>query len=157
MIKRFIFVLFILCLIISVMVGCDSKSDPATDGTNVEEETTGSDNTQQDETSGSEETSEPEQTSDSEETSNSQPNNNNTSEDQGEVKIDSGRYVGQIDSNSIEIKISGVPDEIAARAFQLSDEVKEKFQEYGFKEGDEVIFDYIPGEPPVIIKISPMK
>jgi hypothetical protein len=57
-------------------------------------------------------------------------------------KKDSGRYVGQIDNNSIEIKISGVPDTIAAKAFRLSEEVKVKFNNYGLKTGDQIRFTY---------------
>lgn len=60
-----------------------------------------------------------------------------------EVKTDSGRYVGQIDSNFIEIKISGVPENLAARSFMLSDKVKEEFGRYGLKKGDDVRFNYI--------------
>jgi len=57
-------------------------------------------------------------------------------------KKDSGRYVGQIDNNSIEIKISGVPDSIAAKAFRLSEEVKVKFARYALKTNDQIRFTY---------------
>ncbi len=62
---------------------------------------------------------------------------------QAQVKRDSGRYVGQIDSNFIEIKISGVPDSIAARSFMLGDRIKEEFGRYGLKKDDEVSFSYV--------------
>ena len=79
-----------------------------------------------------------------------------------DVKKDSGRYEGQIDNNSIEIKISGVPEEIAARAFQLSPEIKENFAGYGLKGGEQVLFSYrenAPGQPVLIEiqKITPTK
>jgi|GEM_PF-2108309 len=59
-----------------------------------------------------------------------------------EVKRDSGRYVGQIDNNFIEIKISGVPDSLAAKSFMLSEKVKAEFGKYGLKKDDEVMFGY---------------
>lgn len=62
------------------------------------------------------------------------------------AKTDSGRYVGQIDSNSIEVKISGAPDAIAAKAFRLSDGVKAKFDSYGLKSGDVIRFTYQTNE-----------
>lgn len=62
------------------------------------------------------------------------------------AKTDSGRYVGQIDSNSIEVKISGVPDAIAAKAFRLSEGVKAKFNSYGLKTGDVIRFTYQTNE-----------
>lgn len=58
------------------------------------------------------------------------------------VKRDSGRYVGQIDNNFIEIKISGVPDNIAARSFMLGDRLKEEFEKLGLKTGNEIGFTY---------------
>jgi len=75
-----------------------------------------------------------------------------------EAHVDSGRYVGQVDSNSIEIRISGVPDEIAPRVFQLSDELKERFDEYELETGDEILFTYVPseGRQPVIVEIRKM-
>jgi len=59
-----------------------------------------------------------------------------------EVKENSGTYLGQIDSHSIEIQISGVPEEIDPRAFQLSSRVQEEFESYGFETGDQVKFSY---------------
>lgn len=77
------------------------------------------------------------------------PNNTQT-------KIDTGRYVGQIDSNSIEIRISGVPDEISAKAFRLNDSIKANFQSYALQEGDQIKFSFIPQNEgqPVIISIE---
>lgn len=86
---------------------------------------------------------------------NSSKESDNESSD---VKTDSGRYVGQIDSSSIEIKISGVPDEKAARAFRLSDDVKESFSDYKLESGDVIRFNYFVNEhnQNVIVKIEKM-
>ncbi|MGE5404509.1 MAG: hypothetical protein ACM3PP_06185 [Candidatus Saccharibacteria bacterium] len=71
-------------------------------------------------------------------------------------KTDSGRYAGRADSNFIEIKISGVPDEKASRVFQLSDELKTNFDKLSIKTNDVIKFEYYdrPGENPVITKIQ---
>lgn len=74
-----------------------------------------------------------------------------------ELKQDTGRYVGQIDPHSVEIKISGVPDELAAKAFQLDDAIRDDFEEkHGLKSGDEVKFTYFVDEHqrPVLKEIS---
>lgn len=60
-----------------------------------------------------------------------------------ELKRDSGRYVGQIDNNFIEIKISGVPEHLAARSFMLSEKIKGEFDKYDLKKDDVVQFSYI--------------
>lgn len=60
-----------------------------------------------------------------------------------ETKQDSGTYVGQIDSNSIEIKISGVPEEYSPRAFRFSEEIKAMFDSYGLETNDQVWFSYV--------------
>ncbi len=64
----------------------------------------------------------------------------------GEIKFDSGRYNGQIDSNSIEIKLSGVPEGIEPQAFRLSESIKETFDTYQFKTGDTLKFSYSVNE-----------
>ncbi len=76
-----------------------------------------------------------------------------------EHKKDSGTYVGQIDSNSVEIKISGVPNENAYRAFQLSEELKENLSSLEIQEGDAVLFTYTTNDQvrPVIIEIEKIK
>ncbi|PKM86752.1 MAG: hypothetical protein CVU87_11195 [Firmicutes bacterium HGW-Firmicutes-12] len=58
------------------------------------------------------------------------------------VKNDTGMYVGLIDNHSIEIKISGVPDEHSAKAFELTDKVKENFDNLGLNTGDQVHFTF---------------
>lgn len=79
------------------------------------------------------------------------PVTNNT-----QTKIDTGRYVGQIDSNSIEIRLSGVPDEISAKAFRLNDSLKANFQAYALQKDDQIKFSFIPQNEgqPVIINIE---
>jgi spore germination protein GerM len=57
-------------------------------------------------------------------------------------KTDSGRYVGQIDINSIEIKISGVPESQDPKVFRLGDEVRSKFDAYDLKNGEVIKFNY---------------
>lgn len=77
-------------------------------------------------------------------------------ESRPETQTESGTYVGQIDANSIEIKISGVSEEESARAFKLSAEIKERFEEFELEAGDEVFFTYIPkgNEQPEIIELK---
>lgn len=55
---------------------------------------------------------------------------------------ETGTYIGRIDLNSIEIKISGVPENSpdAFRAFQLSDTAKEQIET--IQDGDAVNFEY---------------
>lgn len=73
-----------------------------------------------------------------------------------DVKTDSGRYTGQADSNFIEIKISGVPDEKAAKVFMLSENLKKSFSDLGLETGDAVRFDYYVNEHQqnVLVKIE---
>lgn len=58
------------------------------------------------------------------------------------IRQDSGTYLSQIDPHTIEIGISGVPEELASRAFQLSSRVQEEIAGYGLQEGDQVKFSY---------------
>lgn len=62
------------------------------------------------------------------------------------VKTDSGRYNGQIDSNSIEIKISGVPEGMEPQAFRLSEPIKEMFDTYKLNVGDTIKLNYSVNE-----------
>ncbi|MGI5838668.1 MAG: protease complex subunit PrcB family protein [bacterium] len=80
--------------------------------------------------------------------------------DETPERTDTGRYAGQIDSNSIEIMISGVPAENAARAFRLSEALKAGFAGLNLAEGDEIRFTYQDrniGQPVItqIEKIQP--
>ncbi len=72
-----------------------------------------------------------------------------------DIMIDSGTYVGRIDNNHIEIKISGVPEEISAKAFKLDAEIRDDIEEHISPE-DQVKFEYYLNEDDVgvIIKIE---
>jgi len=75
-----------------------------------------------------------------------------------EVLTDTGTYTGQVDSHSIEIRISGVQDESAAyRVFSIL-ELGDAFEELELTEGMEVKFEYYePGEgQPVLVTLVPM-
>lgn len=62
---------------------------------------------------------------------------------QTETKTDTGRYNGQIDSNSIEVKLSGVPEEMDPQVYRLSETLKEKFDTYKLNTGETIKFKYI--------------
>jgi hypothetical protein len=77
--------------------------------------------------------------------------------EQQKMLTDSGTYVGQIDANSIEIKISGVPEEAASKAFQLEESLKDNFeQKHGLQSGDQVKFTYFVDEyeRPILMTIE---
>jgi hypothetical protein len=63
-----------------------------------------------------------------------------------DVLTDSGTYVGQIDLNSVEIEISGVPEDEAAKAFQLEEPNLDFEGEFGLQPGDQVKFTYFVDE-----------
>ena len=78
-------------------------------------------------------------------------------EEDQEPLTDSGTYVGQIDANSIEIEISGVPQDEAAKAFQLKEELKDDFEgKHGLQSGDKVRFTYFIDEyqRPILMTIE---
>lgn len=68
--------------------------------------------------------------------------NHSPQENQEEIKIGTGTYVGQIDGNSVEIIISGVPEDMATRAFRLSEELREVFDQIGIPDNSSVKFEY---------------
>jgi Cu/Ag efflux protein CusF len=63
-------------------------------------------------------------------------------ENELEEKTDTGTFIKRVDLNSVEIRISGVPEEIPPRIFLLYETVNESFDSMGFKEGDAVRFIY---------------
>lgn len=81
---------------------------------------------------------------------------NNDNKNDSELKVDSGRYVGRIDNNSIEIKVSGVPEEKSARAFRLSESIKSEFDSYNLNKDDQIKVSYKldKNNQPVIEKIN---
>ncbi len=66
-------------------------------------------------------------------------------EESNDLLTDSGAFAGRIDDLSIEIHISGVPDDNGYRAFELSEQLRKDFDSYGFESGDQVRFKYQPG------------
>lgn len=69
----------------------------------------------------------------------------NDNQDENDLTTDSGTFSGRIDNSSIEIHISGVQNDDGYRAYELSEEIREDFDSYGFETGDQVIFKYQPG------------
>lgn len=65
---------------------------------------------------------------------------------ESDYKTDTGRYSGRADSNFIEIKISGVPEEMSYRMFMLSEELKKDFDSLNFQIDEVVKFNYIVNE-----------
>ncbi len=76
--------------------------------------------------------------------------------EESDVRIDSGRFNGRIDTGSIEVRITGVPDAIPPRVFRLSDEVADRFDSYGLDEGDVIRFEFVTNEydQDVILEIT---
>lgn len=63
-----------------------------------------------------------------------------------ELKTDSGRYVGLADNNFFEVKISGVPDEKAAKVFMISDKIRTRFNMLNLQAEEEIKIKYIQNE-----------
>lgn len=84
------------------------------------------------------------------------PNQNQEQDEATGVKQNTGIYQGLIDSNSIEIKIDGAPEDTAYKAFALSASVIEGFEQLGLDTGDKVSFTYTEEEDqqPLISEIS---
>ncbi len=61
-------------------------------------------------------------------------------------QTDTGTYQGRIDSNFIEIAISGVPKEKAIAVFMLSEELKEKFDIVEPGTNEVIMFEYYINE-----------
>lgn len=81
--------------------------------------------------------------------------NDETEEDEvvEEVNTDTATFLGRIDPHSIELRISGVqPDEAGIKAFGLSDELINSFEDLGIEVGDEIRFTYVEGEYTNIIQ-----
>ncbi|KUO65861.1 MAG: hypothetical protein APF84_00980 [Gracilibacter sp. BRH_c7a] len=82
----------------------------------------------------------------------SHENNNGYSD----FHVESGRYSGRADSNSIEIKISGVPEEMSYKVFMLSEELKDNFDGLNLQTNEVIKFKYTLNEhnQGVIFEIS---
>lgn len=67
----------------------------------------------------------------------------NKQNEDSDMKTKEAKYMGQIDSNSIEVQLLGdLPEEEAFRAYRLSENVKEEFSSYSLKEGEYITFEY---------------
>lgn len=92
------------------------------------------------------------QKSESEATDESQHSNGNEStgikpeETVSETITDTGRYLGQVDSNFIEVQISGVPDDLNPMVFMLSDDVKDGLESADFLVDDNIKLEYYINE-----------
>lgn len=74
-----------------------------------------------------------------------------------ETKTTEGEYIGLIEANFIEIKISGQPEDKAFASFMLSEDVKKEFEELKLNSGEMVRIEYEKPEeegPPVIHHIE---
>jgi hypothetical protein len=73
-----------------------------------------------------------------------------------DTKTESGRFWGKVTGDSIEIKISGVPDIMPPRVFGLSEQIRSDFPRYNLQQGDVIKFDYITdaSSKPVIVKME---
>lgn len=63
-----------------------------------------------------------------------------------EFHTDSGRFVGRIENDLVEIKISGVPDELPGRLFRLTAEAQNHLNRLELEAEEDVIFKYLPDE-----------
>ncbi|MDY6827614.1 MAG: DUF3221 domain-containing protein [Bacillota bacterium] len=62
-----------------------------------------------------------------------------------ECRTDSGRYMGQPAEDQIEIKISGVPEDLPPRIFTLKDEARAVLDHMELQPEEEIMFRYLPG------------
>jgi len=78
---------------------------------------------------------------------NTTPTENITSptegDDSSDIRTDTGSYIGQADSNSIEIKISGIADgNYTFRVFQISEGIKQTFESLSLETNEQVLVNY---------------
>lgn len=65
----------------------------------------------------------------------------------GEYSTDSGRYIGIMvngEGELLEVKISGVPDEMPSRLYKMTDEAREIIVDLELEAEEEIIFRYLP-------------
>jgi hypothetical protein len=63
-----------------------------------------------------------------------------------EELIDTGRYISLTADGLLEIKISGIPDELPARNYAITDEALAVLSAMGLQENEEIIIRYIADE-----------
>lgn len=73
--------------------------------------------------------------------------------EENEIITDSGTYVGEVDNNHIEIKISGVPEEISAKVFMVDEDIKNIIQNE-ISADNQVKFEYYLNEDNVGVIVS---
>jgi len=144
--------IFILILTMSLIIftSCSQNEEDLSDQPEADQEEEASENSNSDEPVDEvEEAQESESDNDEEITNGDEPVSSETEEaDEEEIKIDSGTYVGLIDGNHIEIKISGVPEEMASEVFIVDEDVKSIIEEEIASE-DQVKFEYYLNEDDV--------
>ncbi|MDZ4133168.1 MAG: DUF3221 domain-containing protein [Dethiobacteria bacterium] len=64
----------------------------------------------------------------------------------GDFSIDSGRYIGQVETELIEIKISGTPDEAPAKSFRLTAEAARVVNKLALDVEEVILFRYLPDQ-----------
>lgn len=152
----------LIALVLGLLAGCSPEE------TDSNTPLLGSNEDQAQDPSSSQEDSELEPETDSEtesesgtETNDTTPAENDSTPKEGESSpgelTDSGSYVGQVDSNSIEIKLSGVPDDNNAyKVFELSEELKSTFENLSLETNEQVRFNYHEQEngQPVLTSIE---
>lgn len=75
-----------------------------------------------------------------------------------ELKKDSGRLDEITKDGIMKVKISGVPEDVAAKEFKLDDKIKESIKSMNLEKGMEIIFTYYldKNEKPVVLEVNKM-
>ena len=63
-----------------------------------------------------------------------------------DFRIDSGRYMGQVETELIEVKISGAPDELPVKSFRLTTEEARLVNKLALDAEEEILFRYLPDQ-----------
>ncbi len=153
--KKMMTLMFILIMSMLVMLGCSSFSPLQAKEDNPNDIPSG----QQEETAPNGSGDDVPKIEDDVDTERQESNNSaqeNSDEVKNDVQTDSGRFSGRADSNFIEIKLSGVPEEMSYRTFMLSEELKEDFDRLNLQLDEVVKFKYTVNEHDqgVIFEIS---
>lgn len=75
-----------------------------------------------------------------------------------ELKKDSGRFEEITKDGLIRVKLSGVPDDKAAKEYKLDDKIKENIKDMNLEKGMEIIFTYYidKDENPIVLEVGKM-
>ena len=73
-----------------------------------------------------------------------------------ELKKDSGRFDEITKDGIMRVKISGVPDDKAAKEYKLDDKIKENIENMNLEKGTEIIFTYYLDEEenPIVLEVG---